>query len=238
MSNAVATKIETQEQALTIVDRAIMAGATAEVIGQLIGLRERDDAFHARKAFDNAMADAKAEIPVIFKNRAVDFVGKTGIRTNYRHEDLAGILRVVDPILAKHGLNCRFRTTSLPNEPVTVTCVISHRDGHREENTLSAARDDSGNKNNIQAIGSTQTYLQRYTLKSALGLAASSDDDGKAGGSDPITEAQADEIRDLILKTKSDVDRFLKYIGAASIPDIPAAKFNNAIAALKAKVKP
>ena len=33
----------------------------------------------------------------------------------------------------------------------------------------------------IQALGSTQTYLQRYTLKAALGLSASKDDDGAGG---------------------------------------------------------
>ena len=49
-----------------------------------------------------------------------------------------------------------------------MTCVVSHRLGHSEENTLTAGRDESGNKNNIQAVGSTITYLQRYTLKAAL----------------------------------------------------------------------
>lgn len=69
---------------------------------------------------------------------------------------------------------------------VTVTCIISHRDGHFEENTLSAGRDESGNKNSIQAVGSTLTYLQRMTLKASLGLAASDDDDGASA--DVVTE--------------------------------------------------
>ena len=55
-----------------------------------------------------------------------------------------------------------------------MTCVLSHRDGHFEETTLTAGRDDSGKKNAIQQVGSTITYLQRYTLKAALGLAAAS----------------------------------------------------------------
>jgi hypothetical protein len=62
---------------------------------------------------------------------------------------------------------------------VTVSCIISHRAGHSEENSLSARHDTSGNKNPIQALGSAVTYLQRYTLKAAVGVAAAADDDGQ-----------------------------------------------------------
>jgi len=54
---------------------------------------------------------------------------------------------------------------------VTITCIISHRDGYREENSLSAAADTSGEKNPIQAIGSTLTYLQRMSARSTARLA-------------------------------------------------------------------
>src|SRR5262249_51399435 len=137
------------------------------------------------------------EIPTIRKNRQVGFESKKAgaSRTDYRHEDLAEIARTIDPILSKHGLSYRWRTTSVPNEPVTVVCVVSHRDGYSEENTLCAGRDDSGNKNSIQAIGSTITYLQRYSLKAALGLAASNDDDGDTSdNSDAISDEQAEQI--------------------------------------------
>jgi hypothetical protein len=48
---------------------------------------------------------------------------------------------------------------------------------------MSAGADSTGNKNNIQSIGSTRTYLQRYTLVGALGLStADEDNDGKTSG--------------------------------------------------------
>src|SRR5690606_5138426 len=133
----------------------------------------------ARRAFDTAIAEAKGEIPVIRKNREVDFTSSKG-RTHYRYEDFAEVARTVDPILRRHGLSYRFRVASPPNEPVTVTCILAHREGYAEEVTLTAGRDESGNKNHIQAISSTVTYLQRVTLKAALGLAAAEDDDGRA----------------------------------------------------------
>lgn len=168
---------------MQLIERAAMSpDFSVERLNALLDVKERWDKNEARKAFDGAMAAAKAEIPVIVKTREVDFTSQKG-RTHYFYEDLASIARAVDPILAKHGLSYRFRTTAIPSEPVTVTCIVAHRDGHTEENTLCAGRDDSGNKNSIQAIGSTLTYLQRMTLKAALGLAAAADDDGRSAGS-------------------------------------------------------
>lgn len=169
---------------MSMIDRAITAGADINVIEKLMNLHERWEAMQARKAFDRAMADAKAEIPTITKNRAVDFTSQKG-RTNYRYEDLESVASAVGPILSKYGLSYRYRATSNVNEPVTVTCIVSHRDGHFEELTLAAGRDDSGNKNSIQAISSTMTYLQRISLKAALGLAVSNDDDGQTSEEKP-----------------------------------------------------
>jgi hypothetical protein len=175
---------------MQIIERAASSpDFNVERLNALLDVKERWDKNEARKAFDSAMASAKAEIPVITKDRVVDFTNKTGQRTYYQYEDLASIARAIDPILGKNGLSYRFRTTATPNEPVTVTCIVAHRDGHVEENTLCAGRDDSGNKNSIQAIGSTLTYLQRMTLKAALGLAAAADDDGSGAGSGSSEDA-------------------------------------------------
>lgn len=220
---------------MDMLERAVSSNAGVEVISKLMDLQDRWQASHARRSFDEAMAAAKAEIPVIMKNREVDFTSSKG-RTNYRHEDLAEIARTVDPILTKHGLSYRFRTTSQPNEPVSVTCIVSHRHGHSEENTLSAGRDESGNKNSIQAVGSTITYLQRYTLKAALGLAASNDDDGSASEKPAfITSDQLQRIIALADEVKADKDRFCKYLKIGSLAEILASDFDHAMKLLEAK---
>lgn len=218
---------------------AVEHGASVETLEKLMGLAERYEANQARRAFANAMASAKAEIPVIGKNREVDFTSSKG-RTNYQHEDLAEIARVVTPILAKHGLSYRYRTSSDIGQPVCVTCVVCHRDGYSEENSLSGPRDESGNKNTIQSIGSTITYLQRYTLKAALGLAASHDDDAARAEAPPapvITAQQVDAIEDLLAATNSDRKQFLAYAKAPSVEAIPAASFDHLMTRLEAKAK-
>jgi hypothetical protein len=220
---------------LDMLNRAVLAGADIAMIEKLMALHERWDANQARKAFDNAMAAAKAEIPVITKNREVDFTSPKG-RTHYRYEDLGEIARLVSPVLARHGLSYRYRTTSNVNEPVTVTCIVSHRDGHFEENTLCAGRDESGNKNSIQSIGSTSTYLQRMTLKAALGLAISSDDDGKASGDgEVITQEQLTQLVELADEVGADKIAFCKYFNIESLAAIQAKDFPRAVAALNKK---
>lgn len=221
---------------MNTLDRAVASGASIEVIEKLMGLQERWEANQARKAFDAAIAEAKDKMPIIQKNRTVSYEGNRGGKsTEYRHEDLAEIARTIGPILAANGLSYRFRTSSLPNEPVTVTCIISHRDGHSEENTLTAAPDNSGSKNNIQAIGSTVTYLQRYTLKAALGLAAAADDDGKDIAI--ITEEQIDKLIAMVNEVGADMGKFCTYLGIDGLPELPASRYDEAVKALMAKQK-
>jgi len=227
-----------QNTALTPMDmvgRAVASGASIEVVEKLMALHERWEANQGRKAFDEAMAAAKAEIPVIFKSREVDFTSPKG-RTHYRYEDLAEIAKTINPILGKHGLSYRFRTTSPANEPVTVTCIVSHRLGYSEENSLSAGRDESGNKNSIQAIGSTLTYLQRMTLKAALGLAASSDDDGaSAGNAMTISEEQLKKLQTLASEVGGDVAKLCGHFKIDSLPDLPIARFAEAVGIMELK---
>ncbi len=203
---------------------AVEQNASIETIEKLMALQERWEANQARRAFDEAMAAAKAEIPTIAKNRSVGYDNKDGKgSTNYRHEDLAEIARTVDPILGKHGLSYRFRTTSEVNQPITVTCIVSHRDGHSEENTLMAGKDESGKKNSIQAIGSTLTYLQRYTLKAALGLAASNDDDGGKADeveSAPIGPDEMAALRQLIDDVNLSIDKFCASFNIEALAEI------------------
>lgn len=188
-SRAVATKMErmplpASAEPMNLIMLAVDRGADIGVITQLVALQERVDANNARKAFNLAIAAAKAELPVIMKNRRVKYDAKRSDgKVDYAHEDLAQIAEQIDEVLAKHGLSYRFRTSQPDVSRVAVTCIISHELGHSEENTLAAGIDVGAGKNHIQAVGSATTYLSRYTLKAALGLAASEDDDGQASGS-------------------------------------------------------
>ena len=212
---------------MALMYEAVQKGASPEIIEKLMNLQERWEQNQNRKAFDRAIAAAKAEMPVIFKSREAAFDTKSGSRKSYRFEDFATIAKVVDPILSKHGLCARFRPSS-DEKSVTVTCILSHKDGHREEYPLTSPHDPSGNKNPIQALGSASSYLQRYTLKLALGLAASADDDGHAAFSNKaepqisgelISDEQIKKITDALTFKNRTSAELLDWL-RKSIPDI------------------
>ena len=211
---------------LAMLNRAMETGASMEVLEKFMSLHERWEAGNARKAFDTAISEAKAEIPPIVKNAKG--------HNDKRYANFAAIAGVVDPILSKHGLSYRFRTAQ--TDKISVTCVLSHRDGHNEETTLAGPADNSGSKNAIQAIGSTLTYLQRYSLIQALGLAATEDDDGRAAGAGgAITDEQVERLQREIMDTDSDLPKFLAHMKVEALTDIPAARFDAAMQALSRK---
>ena len=181
---------------MDLLNRAVASGVSPEVWEKLMGLHERWEANQARKAFDHALAAAKGEFGEIKKSKQVNFVTKMG-RTNYSYEDLKDIERAVAPALSKYGLYYRWNTAVLPDKEIIVTCIVCHRDGHSIENSLPGAPDNSGNKNSAQATGSVCTYLQRYTLKAALGLAAEEeDDDGQGARSRPVIRREEESSGD------------------------------------------
>jgi hypothetical protein len=234
MSNAQKSEVVTiepaQSTALTpmeMVQHAIERGASIEVIGRMMDFQERWDRTQARKAFDAAIAEAKAEISPVIRNA-------TG-HNNKRYADFAAIARAVDPIISKHGLSYRFRTAQ--TDRIAVTCVLSHRDGHFEETTLIGPPDKTGSKNDIQAIGSTLTYLQRYSLVQALGLAAANDDDGKAvadGAS--ITADQLKTLETKFAQVGGVSPATLAYFEVASLSELPAKDFDRVLTAVNKKI--
>jgi hypothetical protein len=208
-----------------------------EKFERLMALRERAGQADARRSFYAALAKAKGEFGPILKTRTVDYEHKSGDgRTSYRYEELADIGAVVDPVLSKHGLSYRHKS-SQEGAKIKVTCILSHEDGYSEENSLEGVEDKSGMKNPNQAIASTVTYLQRYSLKEALGIAAGRDDDGHGGTlADPVIEADdVIYVEQLIRDTESNLAIFLETIGAPSIAEMRLAQYKRAIALLNEK---
>jgi hypothetical protein len=204
---------------MDMLSHAVERGADLDMIEKLMNLQERWEASQARKAFDEAVAQAKAEIPVILKNASSH---------NNKYADFAAIARTVDPVLSRHGIRYRFRTQQT-DKIISVTCVLTHKGGHAEENTLTGPIDSSVGKNPIQAIGSTLTYLQRYSLVQALGLAAAVDDDGKSGAAaedyvpppGSISSDQAENIRQKLRLKNCSEKAFLQWANQKRIEDIP-----------------
>lgn len=160
---------------LTILDKALERGLDPVALKQLMDLQERWQANEAKRAFVQAMNAFKADPPTIRKNKHVEF-GKT----SYDHATLDHVCDEVTAGLSKYGISHRWEVEQA-NGRILVSCFLTHELGHSEKTTLEGPADDSGSKNAIQAIASAVTYLQRYTLLAATGLAAKGmDDDGRS----------------------------------------------------------
>ena len=217
----------------SMIRSALSQGADLGQLKEMFELQKDWEANVARKAYHAAMAKFKANPPEIDKDRLVSFEagGKT---TSYRHASLANITSKVNKVLGEQGLSAGWTTTQ-SNGAITVTCSITHEMGHSESTSLTASPDTSGSKNAIQAVGSTISYLERYTILALTGLAtADMDDDGQgAGEPEFITEKQLSSILDMINSKNVDETPFLKYMKVEAPEKIQAKDFDKAIAVLK-----
>lgn len=125
-------------------------------------------------------------------------------------------------------------------DKVTVTAELMHVAGHSKTTSMELPRDTSGSKNAVQAVGSSQTYGQRYTAQAILGLSLGDDtDDDGAGAADSgkIDADQYFQLRNLIDEAAADEAKFCEYLKVANLEELPRKSFANAVQALRNKIK-
>jgi len=227
METAVAIATPISATPAMLLDIAVKQGADLDKLEKLMGLQERWEANQSRKAYHEAMTAFKSNPPEIEKDKKVSYG-----QTHYNHASLWNVADKINSELSKYGLSASW-TTKQDEKTVTVTCRISHILGHYEETSLTAPPDTSGAKNSIQALGSTITYLQRYTILALTGLATGDMDNDGQGEVSYISDKEKSTIVDMINSKSVDQDKFLKYMNCESIESIPAVDFNKAMAALR-----
>jgi len=172
-------------QQLSLIEMAVRRGDPLPMIEKLMDLQDRYDAKQAKMAFVKAMSMFKTEHLKIRKNKAVGYAHKTGGgNTSYAYSTLDNILEVAVPVMSQYGLSATWEPKQ-EGTKITVSCILSHSMGHSEKVTMEAAPDATGQKNPIQEVASTVTYLERYTFLAITGLSVGdnpSDDDGRGGG--------------------------------------------------------
>lgn len=215
---------------------AVQQGADIDKLAKLMDLQERWEAKEAKKAFFAAFTAFQSALPPITKNKLVKFGTAKG-ETTYFFAPLGDIVEQIKAPMQAAGLSYRFEQQHTDAQ-ITVRCIVSHLAGHSESVEMHASLDQSGGKNNIQALGSTTTYLSRYTLCSALGIAtADSDEDGELPAEEAatITPEQAVALRERLALTGSDIPIFCKVLGIATVESLLASQYDRAAQLLKAK---
>jgi len=157
---------------------------------RLVQMKVAEEARQARAFFDAAMADLQPELPAIGER------GNAAGRYTYAlWEDINAAIK---PVLMAHGFALTFRTSF--ENGITVTGVLSHRSGHREETNITLPADASGGKNAVQAVASSVSYGKRYTAGALLNLTSHGEDD------DAYSAVGADDISDWYSAIDSAID--------------------------------
>lgn len=185
---------------------AIENKADIQQLEKLMDLQDRWNAGLAKKSFLAAISNFQNDVPEIKKTKTVDYgAGKA----KYKFADIADIDKAIKAPMKKNGLSKRWEVKD-ETDKLIVTCIISHVDGHSETTTMSAPKDTSPGKNEIQMRASAITYLKRYTMTSALGITTADDDvDGvtkKQETKQEVPQSIKDEL--LLMTTVAEFDKY------------------------------
>ena len=156
---------------------------------KLMELQERHEANVARKEFTEALVALKRDLPTAIRK---DGENK---HTNAKYSTLANIMDGIQDALTAHGFALTYEVSNDP-KGVTVTCILTHAGGYDRRSSYTQPPDTGAGRSAIQALGSTQTYLQRYTAIAVLGLATADMPDPDAAptspdGIDPVKNEKA-----------------------------------------------
>ena len=215
---------------------AVQQNCDLAKLEKLMQLSDQWEANQAKKQYLVAFTEFKKNTLEILKDCKVSYKTDRGV-TEYDHASLYNVVSTISTELGKHGIAASWKTEQ-GDFGIRVTCILQHVGGHSQVNALVAPPDATGKKNNIQAIASTVSYLERYTLLAITGNATKDmDDDGVSGGTDYISSEMVTEIKNQIKGTGTNLEKFLHYMKAKSIETILLADYGKAIVALEAKAK-
>ena len=176
-----------------------------------------------RRAYDAALRDLQPQLPVISKKG----LNPNTQSTFAKWED---IIAAITPILPRNGFSLSFRAKQ-ETGLITVTAILAHEDGHREETDISLAPDTGPGRNAAQAVGSALSYAKRYASTFLLNLQTTGEDnDGNGGGSGRNASAAVQAaITGINLAEGKEGLREWKRLNSAMIQSLPQAEADQVV---------
>jgi hypothetical protein len=141
-----------------------------------------------------------------------------------KYADLAEVLNTVRPVLAANGLSV-IQSPSFDGAVCHVTTTLAHASGGYITGTMSCVPA----KMDGQGVGSSTTYLRRYSLAAVCGIAQEDDDGNSSAHSKPatyplISSGEAARIKESIESLNIDEAAFLRHYGVKSIGQLTTDK--------------
>jgi ERF superfamily len=224
---------------LALIER-LAADPRADVakLERMMALYERLRAKDAELAYNAAKGRILKKLAgiKIVKNRAalceID-IGKPqqGSYQAFKYAPLEEIDKHLRPLLAEEEMDLSYSDEPLESGGILIRGRLKHLpSGHYEDSFMPAPLDTTGGKSEVQAVGSTNSFLRRYVLCNLVNIVVVGDDDDGTGGT--IDETQAKTILDLMKRAKAG-PKFLKYMKAQSVEE--AGSLAAAVATIAAR---
>lgn len=196
-------------------------------------------AMDAERKFNSAFVALQADLPTI--------VATTVIPNRGKYERFEDIMRVVGPLLTKHGFTVSFSQDCKENR-IIETCTLSHAAGHSRPNSFAVRPSPP----QVSKTGVTDplamsdckaaTTAKRNALCNALNIVIRQDilneEADAAIEGDPnakVSPEQAEELERRVKLTNSNVPAFLRFAAADKFSEIAANKYSEMDAMLRRK---
>ena len=230
---------DSPSRVLVLIEKvALDPRADVEKLERMMSMYERLKAKEAELAYNAAkgrILKKLADINIV-KNRPVlpeidKGTPKRGVLEAFKYAPLEEINKHLRPLLAEEDMDLSYSAEPGEGGDILIRGRLRHLSGgHYEDFFMPAPPDTTGGKSNVQAVGSTNSFLRRYVVCNIFNIVVVGDDDDGIGGT--IDEAQTKTILELLRKAKVGV-KFLKYMKAQSVEE--AGSLEAAVATIAAR---
>jgi hypothetical protein len=210
---------------LGLIERlALDPRADVQKLERMMATYERLKAKEAELAYNAAKGRILKKLAgiKIVKNRSVVCeIGRgkpqKGTYEAFKYAPLEEIDKHLRPLLVEEDMDLFYSDEPWEGGGILIRGRLKHLPGgHYEDSFMPAPLDTTGGKSNVQAVGSTNSFLRRYIACNIFNIVVVGDDDDGTGGT--IDEAQTKTILELIKRAKAG-PKFLKYMKAQSIEE-------------------
>lgn len=188
VTEALPTPIEPRAPDLLSVISRAAADPAVDVLKMesLLRLQREIMADHAKAEFNEAYTRLTGRIPPVEKNGKITL----GVKGEVSFATWEDINAIIQPILREENFGLTYSSRQ-DGDIIVVIGTLVHMHGHSITAEAGGPPDTGPGRNQLQAIGSTITYLKRYVTEMLLNIVRKGQDDDGTGGPPQLRRGRA-----------------------------------------------
>lgn len=217
---------------VSMIERVAMdPNADIDKLERMLQMKERLEERQAQTSFNEALAQAQAEMPAIAARHSND-------QTRSKYAKLKDIYDEAKPVAAKYGFSFNAVPVAGGRDGYLNMKWTLRRGSHVESEVSEVPIDDTGmkgtkNKTGTHAYGSTTSYGRRYLFCAVFDIAIGEDNDGNKN-TETVTEEQFCALRDKLEESGMEERKLHQAFGhknpdQATLEQFPARFFDDAM---------